>query len=163
MTRDNHAHTNPPPHVVMSREFKTTRGQMYSAWTNPEILQRWLHPGPEWSNPFAEIDLVVGGKYRIGFAHPDEKNIHTVGGRFIEIVPEKRLVYTWTWEPPHDDADIETLVTVEFFDSDEGTLVKLVHDRFPNQRLCQMHRDGWTETLGCLGSFVKHQCIQERN
>jgi len=153
---------NNQPLVEISRVFQVSRELMFSAWTQPEMIKRWLHPGPDWSNPFMELDLAVGGQYRLGFSHPEEAGIHVVGGSFVEIVLLERLVYTWTWEPPHDDAGIETLVTILFSDSNDGTLVKLTHERFPDKRLCDMHKDGWIETLGCLDSLVDSGINQER-
>ena len=152
-----------PSAVEMSRVFRGSIDQLYSAWTKPEMIRRWLHPGPEWSNPLVEMNLIIGGAYRFGFSHPDEHVDHVVGGTFVEIIHQERLVYTWTWEPPHDDAGIETLVTVQFSAHEEGTLVKLKHERFPTLRLCKMHKDGWVDTLECLQSLINADIKKDGN
>lgn len=52
--------------------------------------------------------------------------------RSREILPPRRLVFTWTWEPPNPHAGLETLVTVKLPASGRGTEVVITHVRFPS-------------------------------
>lgn len=92
----------------------------------------------------AEIDLTVGGRYRIEMQGPDGAR-HIVGGTYREIDPPRRLVYTWSWEDQPDVTD--TLVTVEFNDRGSATEIVLRHERLPSEDSRARHEHGWT---GCL-------------
>ncbi len=136
--------------VVFRRWFDAPKDVVYSVWSNPDHIKHWLHPSPEWSNPVVEVDLRVGGRYRLGFQHPGERDVVFVVGRFLEVEHSERLVYTWTWEPPDPHAGFETVVTVEFTSVDGGTAVSLTHERFPDDERRQRHAEGWSGALDCL-------------
>jgi len=102
------------------------------------------------ANPFVEVDLRVGGRYRIAFQASGSENVNVVSGVYREIVPPKKLVFTWKWESPHEfhfDGH-ETKVTVEFRETEGGTELTMTHAGIPTQRMFEMHDQGWT---GCLG------------
>jgi uncharacterized protein YndB with AHSA1/START domain len=69
------------------------------------------------------------------------------------VAPEK-LVYTWVWEPPNDNAGAETLVTVEFIEKGGATELVLTHERFPNRKTRDRHEHGWAGVLESLAGFV---------
>ena len=140
--------------VMIEHRFRVSKVRVYQAWTTPEQMKHWLHPGPEWSNPSIEVDLREGGSYRVGFSHPDEDEISYVVGRFLKIEPGKHLAYTWTWEPPDPNAGQETFVTVNFTDDGDGTLVTLRHDSFPDDETCVRHNEGWGATLACFETYL---------
>lgn len=140
--------------VVLRRRFSAPRELVFSAWTSPDHMKHWLHPSPEWSNPVVEVDLRVGGQYRLGFQHPDEPEVVFVVGRFLEVEEGVRLVYTWTWVPPDPHAGLETRVTVQFETVDGETEVTVMHERFPDDDIRQRHSDGWTGTLDCLNQYL---------
>ena len=101
-----------------------------------------------------EVDLRVGGKYRIGFESPEGK-LDTVAGEFQQIMPNERLVYSWIWEEPHEYAGVETQVTVEFNSQDTGTELILTHRRFAATDMRDDHNMGWSGALNQLVDFVK--------
>jgi uncharacterized protein YndB with AHSA1/START domain len=94
-------------------------------------------------------DLHVGGRYRIVMHAPDGET-HRVGGVYREIVPGRRLVYTWAWE---STPERESLVTVEFRPDGGGTEVLLTHERFADRTARDKHDEGWT---GCLDRLSRH-------
>ena len=82
--------------------------------------------------------------------HAANGETHRVGGVFREIVPDRRLVYTWAWE---STPERESLVTVEFRPHGQGTELLLVHERFADRDARDRHSEGW---LGCLGRFERY-------
>ena len=82
----------------ISRTFNAPRDLVFKAWTGPESLSRWWGAGPGFTTPIAEVDLQVGGKYRLGMQASDQDHPFIVGGVFKEIAPPEKLVYTWAWE-----------------------------------------------------------------
>ncbi len=129
------------------RVLKAPRDLVFDAWTDPDLMRLWLHPGPEWSNPLIEVDLRLGGEYRVSFQHEDGSPPDFLGGQYREIVPGERLVYTWIWEEPNDFAGIESLVTVTFQDTEGGTEVHLVHSQFGSEPMRARHSAGLPATL----------------
>jgi uncharacterized protein YndB with AHSA1/START domain len=101
--------------------------------------------------PLAEVDVRVGGRYRIHMQAPDG-TLHRVTGIYREVDPPRRLVYTWAWE--EKPAEGETLVTVECHDRGGRTEVVLIHERFPNEAVRDQHESGWTGCLVKLATVV---------
>ena len=89
---------------------------------------------------FAEVDLRVGGAYRIQMKAPDGQ-MHTVGGIYREVVQPQKLQFTWAWEAGGGCGDSgpeesrETLVTVQFQAQGASTEVTLIHEQFADTRI----------------------------
>lgn len=146
------ANTNAKQDITLNirRSFKAPREKVFKAWTDPQALKKWW--GPEgFSTPSAEIDLRVGGKYRLGMKSP-EGEVFYLSGIYREVKPPEKLVYTWNWEGPNMDIG-ETLVTVEFLDLGSATEIILTHERFPTQKACDEHDKGWNSTLDRLAAI----------
>jgi uncharacterized protein YndB with AHSA1/START domain len=136
--------------LEVRRTFKAQRQRVFDAWTRPEELTKWSAPGPIVPE-LAEVDLRVGGKYRINMRSPDG-TAHRAVGSYREVDPPRRLVYTWTWET---DADpIDTLVTVEFHDRGGSTEVVLRHEGFPSAAKRDGHDAGWIGCFDKLGTLL---------
>jgi uncharacterized protein YndB with AHSA1/START domain len=136
--------------LEVRRTFAAPPARVFQAWTRPEELKRWAAPGPM-ETPLAEVDLRVGGQYRIHMRAPDGAE-HRVFGVYREVDPPRRLVYTWTWE---DDPEvIDSVVTVEFHDRGGSTEVVLRHEALPNKDRRDKHEVGWNGCLDKLASVV---------
>jgi uncharacterized protein YndB with AHSA1/START domain len=98
-----------------------------------------------WVGPDATADPVPGGV--MGWTHP---NGVTVVGRFVELVPHRRVVFAYGWEdgrlgvPPES-----TTVEIELVEEDGATTVRLVHHGLPPEAV-EDHRQGWEYFLGVL-------------
>lgn len=133
----------------LRRIFKAPREKVFRAWTDPEELKKWW--GPEgYATASAEVDLRVGGKYRLGMRKLPDGEIFYLSGIYREVRPPERLVYTWRWEAEPDYG--ETLVTVEFREVKGSTEVVLTHERFPTEKARDDHNRGWS---GCLDRLAK--------
>jgi uncharacterized protein YndB with AHSA1/START domain len=136
--------------LELSHRFNARRERVFEAWTDPDVLREWWSVGGG-STPLAEVDLRAGGRYRLSM-QMETGEVHTVVGEYREVNPPERLVYTWRWEegPEPVQGGNETLVTVEFLDDGDGTLVKLRHTGFPSDEIMRMHEHGWNAVLGNL-------------
>ena len=121
-----------------------------STWTTPEEIKRWKGPG-ERTTPVVEVDLRVGGAYRIHMRTPDGSEVRLVGV-YREVDPPKKLVYTWSWETSPEMG--ETLVTVEFLERGRATDVVLKHELFPTDEARGKHEHGWTASLDKLAKIL---------
>ena len=127
--------------IRLRRRFASPRERVFRAWTEPEALKRWWCP-PGWTPAEIEVDLRVGGAYRIGMRRIDGGTPVYVRGRFLEVRAPEKLVYTWRWDGAFEDLP-ETLITVEFLNVAGATEVVLQHEGFPDLTLRQQHRSGW--------------------
>jgi len=136
----------------LTRTFPASRERVFRAWTEPEALRRWLSPETH-ETPSAEVDLRVGGAYRIGMRKLSDGKASYVTGLYREITPPEKLAFTWRWEgePEHG----ETLVTLEFRDLGGVTEVVLTHEQFPSEESRDGHGKGWTSCLNKLDTCLR--------
>ena len=123
----------------------------FRMFTDPAELVKWWGPRG-FVTPEAELDVRVGGGYRLAMQPPDGDLFH-LSGEFLEIEPNSRLVYTFRWEPPAAD-DRETVVTLSFDAVGDATEVSLSQGEFATDERLQLHHDGWTESLEKLRDLV---------
>ena len=135
--------------LQIRRIYPQAVAAVYAAWSDPEQMKYWMGASGE-----AEItmDARVGGRYRFVMHSPDGQT-HRVGGVYREIVPNRKLVYTWAWE---STPERESLVTVEFKPSGQGTELIVTHQRFFDSDARDRHQQGWIGCLDRLGSFLSH-------
>jgi uncharacterized protein YndB with AHSA1/START domain len=139
----------PDRSVTARRRYAVAPELVFRAFTEPALITRWFSPDPQIANEVLDYTLCVGGRYRFGYRFPDGSRT-TVAGEFREILPPRRLVFTWTWEPPDPHAGLETLVTVELLESGRGTEVVITHEWFPTASARDQHEAGWRATLDRL-------------
>lgn len=138
--------------VQLTRQIRAQRERVFRAFTDPEDLKRWSAP-QGFTVPVAEVDLRVGGGYRISMRAPDGA-VHTAIGTYREITPPRRLVYTWQWEGGMEGDEAETLVTVEFHERGDATEVIFLHEGFRDETARDKHNEGWTSIFDRLVEFV---------
>jgi uncharacterized protein YndB with AHSA1/START domain len=112
--------------VKVTRSFKAPRALVYQAYTQPELVRRWLLGPPGWSMPVCEMDVRVGGKYQWRWRNDQDGSEFGFSGTFREVQPPSKLVHSEAYEPgtvggsfPGNDA----LVTVTF--TEEGGITTL--------------------------------------
>ena len=138
------------PSLTLKRRFAAAPEKVYAAWADPEKLVQWFGPGAvEAGSVKADIDLRVGGRYRISFNTNGEYN--EVGGVYREVVPNERLVFSWAW---HSTPERESLVTVSLKPDGAGTLLTFHHEQFVDVTARDNHERGWTELLGKLETYL---------
>ncbi len=135
--------------LILKRVIAARRERVFDAWTQPDLMREWLCPDDSFTVAIAEVDLKVGGKFRIGMKPPDA-GVHVAKGVYREIRRPERLVFTWSWE--HDP--IDTLVSLTFTDLGDATEVALKHERFPTTEHRDDHAKGWNGCLGHLEKFL---------
>lgn len=142
--------------LQLRRTYQVPPEQVFEAWTKPEALKQWFGPTDDFKTPDAEVDLRVGGKFRIQMIAPNGE-AHVVAGTYKEIVHSQKLVFTWAWEAggcadSESGSGHETLVTVEFRNRDGETELVLTHEQFPDAETRDKHNEGWS---GCLERLRK--------
>ena len=127
--------------LTVSRVINAPCAMVFRAWTQPEQLAQWFGPAEvELRSLTAEVK--IGGAFRIHFV--SEKGDHIATGNYKEIIPKKRLKFSWTWE---HYAMPDSVVTVDFEDLGKTTRLTLVHEGLPDQEDASDHNKGWTSMI----------------
>jgi len=103
------------PTVRITREFNAARERVFQAWTEANLVSRWLGPNGT-TTKIESWDARTGGGYRYSIWRGDEQ-VASFYGSFHEVRPSQRLVQTFTFLGEPDGVSLET---VTFDDLDDG-------------------------------------------
>ena len=135
----------------LQRVVAAPRQLVFRMHVEPEQLARWW--GPEgFTAPSIDLDVRVGGGYRIEMQPPDGDHFF-LAGEFRAVEPPDRLVYTFRYEDPDPD-DQETLVTFSLHERDDATEVTVEQGLFATEARRALHEQGWTESLDRLETVL---------
>jgi uncharacterized protein YndB with AHSA1/START domain len=95
------------PTVRITREFDAPPDKVFRAWTDPDLVARWLGPRSV-TTRIDNWDARTGGSYRY-VAERDGEEIASFYGSFHEVRPNERLVQTFTWEGMPDGVSLDTM------------------------------------------------------
>src|SRR5262249_40432711 len=129
------------------------RDRVYAAWTDPDQLRKWFGPDNVKTREFV-ADVRVGGKYRWDIIDPDGEQM-AVNGEYRELVPGRKVVFTWQWEDDKNWENQISVVTVELADRGGDTELTLTHEQLPNEESRNNHSKGWNMVLDRLETFCK--------
>jgi len=132
----------------IERAFRAPIEQVFDAWTNADVLRRWLHCGPDWETPIAEVDLRVGGSIRIVMRDPADGAEHGATGEYRLIEPPNRLVFSWTFDAHPDNRQ---LIELQFSERDGITTVVMINSAIATDTQETDQRTGWQLCLDNLG------------
>ena len=113
--------------LVVTRTFDGPVHLVFKAWTTPELLMRWWVPESFGINLVGcEADARTGGRYRFLFDVPGQPEPVAFFGRYLEVTPPKRLVWT------NEETDDGSVTTVTFEERDGKTHLVL-RDLYPSK------------------------------
>jgi uncharacterized protein YndB with AHSA1/START domain len=137
------------PSVTIVRRIKALPARVYAALTEPQLMVQWWGPdsGPTLR---AEADVRPGGRFSVVFRVLSGEE-YDATGVYQEVVPERKLVFTWEWPGM---AERESLVTFLLKPIDGGTELTLVHERLPDEAARKSHEEGWEGFLNKLRIFL---------
>ena len=139
------------PSLTFKRRIDAGCEKIYAAWTDPEKIARWFGPAQvKTGSVSAEIDLRVGGRYRISFESADGE-YHQVGGVYREIVPNQLLVFSWAW---HTTPERESQLTISLKPDGGATLLTLRQEALFDEAARSGHERGWSESLDKLEKYL---------
>src|SRR6478609_6879081 len=114
--------------LVVTRTFNAPARIVFEAWTKPELLKRWWAPksfGVSFLS--CEADVRAGGTYRFVFSHPASEQPMAFFGRYIEVTPHSRLVWT------NDEGGEDGAVTTVTFEERGAETLLVMHDLYPSK------------------------------
>lgn len=138
------------PSLTLARRLKAPAATVFEAWTDPHKIIHWFGPEQTLTDTVkADMDVRVGGHFRISFK-TENGEYHEVGGKYLEVTPNHRLVFSWAW---HSTPERQSQVTVVLREEGDVTLLTLTHDKFFDEAARDGHIRGWTGTLNKLEKF----------
>jgi uncharacterized protein YndB with AHSA1/START domain len=143
--------SQPENSLHLKRTFAAPRERVFRAWTDVKQFGLWFHPSAEYTTIVSALDLRVGGAYSLEMHHKGG-NVHKLHGTYKEVRPPEKLVFTWHVQ--RENAEQETLVTVEFRDLGASTEVSLLHQNFTDAQDREKHNQGWTGCLDQLRNYL---------
>src|ERR1051326_3511843 len=115
--------------LVVTRTFNDPAHVVFSAWTKPELLKRWWIPKACGASFLSwEADVRTGGTYRFVFSHPSFEQPMSFFGRYVEVTPPSRLVWT------NEEADENGSVTTVTFEERGGQTRVVMRDLYPSKK-----------------------------
>jgi uncharacterized protein YndB with AHSA1/START domain len=114
--------------LVATRTFNGPARIVFEAWTKPELFKRWWVPKSMGMTLLScDLDARTGGKYRLAFATQDASKPMEFFGRYIEVTPYSRIVWT------NDEGDEQGVVTTVTFEEKGGQTMLVVCDLYPSK------------------------------
>ncbi|MDX1611654.1 MAG: SRPBCC domain-containing protein [Candidatus Thermoplasmatota archaeon] len=142
--------------LTVERTIQAPIERVFRAFTDPEEIAKWYHPGPM-TTEVTTWEAQEGGAFDITMIASPEMELeegdpgrYRTTGTFREVQPNERLVHTWRWEGMDDE---ESLVTVELEAVEEGTHVTLTHTKLADRESVESHAEGWGS---CLENLAQH-------
>ena len=138
--------------LVVRRTIQATPERLFAAWTTPDQLRNWWGPAPVTCS-HAEVNLRVGGQYRLANQMPNGETVWIVG-EFEIIQPPHKLVYTW--QLGTQPAAVSERVTVTFEARQDATEETVVHERIPDKATRDQHEQGWCGCFNGLANYLRN-------
>jgi uncharacterized protein YndB with AHSA1/START domain len=139
------------PSLTLTREYAAPPERVWRAWTDAKKLMQWWSPNAGERTSLAELDVRVGGRYRICFGGADG-NQHECAGEYREVTKPRKLVFTWSW--PRTTPDRISLVTILFNAKGTGTELVFKHEQLFDETVRDNHKRGWTSLLERLDEYL---------
>lgn len=137
--------------VRLHRVFGAPPERVYRAFTEPDARCKWLPPHG-FTGTFEHFEPYAGGSYRMTFRNFSNGNSHSFGGIHVELVPNKRIVYTAQFDVPNLPGEMTSTVVIRGVSV--GSEVEIVQDGIPEIIPAEACYLGWQESLMQLALLV---------
>ncbi len=136
--------------LVVTRTFDAPPHLVFQAWTTPELMMRWWSPRSMGMHlRSCEMDVRTGGGYRLEFGE-DAANSFAFFGRYIEVTPPSRLVWT-------NDESPDAAVTTVTFEERDGRTLLILRELYPSKEALEAERgaeEAMPEQFGQLDELL---------
>jgi uncharacterized protein YndB with AHSA1/START domain len=140
--------------LVVTRTFNAPARIVFEAWTTPELLMRWWAPksfGVSFIS--CDADVRAGGAYRFVFRAPSSEQPMAFFGKYVEVTPPSRLVWT------NEEGDEGGAVTTVTFEEKDGATRVVMLDLYPSKQalddaIASQSTSGFSETFEQLDELL---------
>lgn len=152
--------------LKITRDFDAPRELIWKAWTNPNIMKKWWGP-KDFSCPYCEIDLRVGGTYLNCMRSPEGEDYWSTG-EYIAITPMEKIVCTDSFADKNGNVvpasyygmegfPMEMQVTIALEKVNGKTRMTLEHKGIPEGEIIEQTREGWNQSFDKLVEALKRR------
>lgn len=147
-----------PNTVRLHRVIRSKPERVYRAFLDPEAMVKWLPPHGFTAKVY-QMDAKVGGSYKMSFTNFTTGQSHSFGGKYLELVPNERLVYTDKFDNPALPGEMRTTVSIK--PVSVGVEVNIVQEGLPEMIPLEACYLGWQESLTLLTQLVEPEIPNE--
>ncbi|MDH7463123.1 SRPBCC family protein [Chitinophagaceae bacterium 26-R-25] len=141
-----------PNSVSLHRVLKASPEKVYRAFTEALAIASWLPPYG-FLCTVHEMDVKVGGRFKMSFHNFSTSHAHSFGGEYLEVKPNEFLKYTDKFDDPNLPGEMVTSVTLRKVIV--GTEIKITQEGIPDVIPAEMCYLGWQESLDKLMRLVE--------
>jgi uncharacterized protein YndB with AHSA1/START domain len=138
--------------VRLHRVLRATPERVYRAFLDADAMAKWLPPHG-FTGKVHQMDARVGGSYRMSFTNFSTGHGHSFGGRYLELVPNERIVHTDKFDDPNLPGEMQVTITLKKVSV--GTELNVVQEGIPDVIPAEACYLGWQESLVLLAQLVE--------
>jgi uncharacterized protein YndB with AHSA1/START domain len=138
--------------IRLHRVLRAPPDRVFRAFTEPAAMAKWLPPNG-FTCQVHHMDVSEGGTFRMSFTNFANGQSHAFGGKYLEVVPGRRLRYTDVFDDPNLPGEMVTTVTFEPVSC--GVALTVVQEGIPAAIPLEACYLGWQESLVLLGKLVE--------
>ena len=138
--------------LVIKRVFDAPADLVFEAWATPKLFTQWWVPKSSGATLISwDMDIRVGGGYRLEFGHPSFDKTMFFFGKYLEVTPPSRLVWT-------NEESVDGSVTTVTFEEKDGKTHLVMHELYPSKEALDQaiggQDSGLPETFEQLDEFL---------
>jgi uncharacterized protein YndB with AHSA1/START domain len=138
--------------IRLHRVLRAPADRIYRAFVDADAWAKWLPPHG-FTGKVHQMDAQVGGSYRMSFTNFSTGHSHSFGGKYLELVPGKRLRYSAVFDDPNLPGEMQT--TVVLTPVLVGTELSAVQEGIPAMIPPEACYLGWQESLMLLAQLIE--------
>ena len=138
--------------IRLHRVLRATPERIYRAFLDADAMAKWLPPNG-FTGKVHQLDAKVGGSHKMSFTNFTTKKSHSFGGKYLELKPHERIVYTDKFDDPNLPGEMQTTVTLRKVSV--GTELSVVQEGVPEVIPTEACYLGWQESLTLLARLVE--------
>jgi len=138
--------------VTLHRVLKSSPEKVYRAFTDPLAMSFWLPPYG-FLGEVHQMDVRVGGSYKMSFTNFSTGHSHSFGGKFLEIKPNEFIKYTDSFDDPNMPGEMTTSIWLKKVLV--GTDLTVIQEGIPSVIPAEMCYLGWQDSLDKLAKLVE--------
>lgn len=141
-----------PSTIRLHRVLRATPEKIYRAFLDPAAMCKWLPPNG-FTGTMHHLEPKVGGTFKMSFTNFSNRQSHSFGGEYLELVPGELLRYTDKFDDPNLPGEIQVTVTLKTVAC--GTELNIEQEGIPDVIPPEMCYLGWQESLVLLAKLVE--------
>jgi uncharacterized protein YndB with AHSA1/START domain len=138
--------------VKLHRVLRTKAERVYKAFLDPDAMAKWLAPNG-FTGKVHQIDVRVGGSYKMSFTNFSTGSSHSFGGRYLELVPNQRIRHTDQFDDPNLAGEMQTTIVIT--PVSVGVELHVTQEGIPAAIPAEACYLGWQESLTLLAMLVE--------